>query len=129
MPMLKRMRIYRLVIFGASLGLTLSAVASVEDDFATMKALAEQNSADAQYRLGFKYYKGEGVGQNYLKAFEWYLKAATQGDAKAQYAMGLMYDNGTGIRQSKVLAKEWYAIACDNGNQDGCHHDQIMNPK
>ena len=50
---------------------------------ATIKA-AEQGDADAQYKLGFMYNKGEGVPQDYKKAFYWCTKAAEQGLVNAQ---------------------------------------------
>ena len=34
---------------------------------------------DAQYILGFCYYNGKGVEQNYEEAVKWYRKSANQG--------------------------------------------------
>ena len=52
---------------------------------------AEQGDAEAQYRLGWMYYKGEGVAQSFETARKWHEQAATQGNAEAQYNLGLMY--------------------------------------
>ena len=38
---------------------------------------------DAQNHLGFMYYTGEGVAQDYQEAAKWFRKAAEQGDADA----------------------------------------------
>ena len=85
--------------------------------------LARQGDVHAQWRLGQMYYNGEGVRQDYAKAFEWYQKAAAHensGVAYAQYNLGVMYYNGEGVRQDYAQAKEWVGKACDNGLQIGC---------
>ena len=43
-----------------------------------MFAKANAGDADAQYNLGFMYYNGKGVEQDYKKAYEWYSKSAEQ---------------------------------------------------
>ena len=73
---------------------------------------------EAQYNLGLSYATGEGVRQDYTKAFAWYRRAALQDHVDSQYALGWMYGNG--IRQSATQAKRWQQMACDNGNEDGC---------
>ena len=73
------------------------------------------------------YYNGQGLKQDYKKAFEWFEKAATQGVANAQYNLGIMYDNGEGVRQDKKRAKEWFGKACDGGYQKGCDKYKILN--
>src|ERR1017187_10160622 len=45
---------------------------------------AEQNFAQAQFSLGFRYAKGEGVSKDYEEAVKWWRKAAEQNHAKAQ---------------------------------------------
>ena len=66
------------------------------------------------------YQYGQGVKQDYFKAFEWYQKAADQGYALAQYNLGLMYAKGQGVRQNYTKAKEYFGLACDNKDQKGC---------
>ena len=39
---------------------------------------AEQGDAKAQFNLALRYYKGEGVTQDYAEAAKWYRKAAEQ---------------------------------------------------
>ena len=73
------------------------------------------------------YYKGEGIRQDYEKAFYWYEKSANQGLAMAQNNLGAMYYNGRGVRQNKKVAKEYFGKACDNGYQDGCNNYRILN--
>lgn len=81
----------------------------------------------AQNELGMRYYYGDGVRQNYDKAFEWYQKSAEQGDSDAQLKLGFIFYEGEGVRQNELVAKEWFGKSCDNGNQAGCDNYRILN--
>jgi TPR repeat protein len=80
-------------------------------DYATalkeLRPLAEQGHAEAQYLLGYMYYKGRGVGQDGAATVKWLRKAAEQGDVKAQYLLGYMYYKGQGIGQDDKEAEKW----------------------
>ncbi len=56
-----------------------------QGDYATAlrewNPLAKQGDANAQNNLGFMYYKGHGVPQDYAEAVKWFRKAAEQGNA------------------------------------------------
>lgn len=67
------------------------------------------------YAIGYMYYNGEGVEQDYAEAMEWFEKAAEQGSAEAMYAMGYMYHNGEGVEQDAEKAAEWGQKAMDAG--------------
>ena len=75
------------------------------------------------------YDKGQGVKQDYKKAFELYEKAANQGFAQAQLNVGTMYENAEGVKEDKKKAKEWYKKACDNRIQEGCEYYKDLNQK
>ena len=60
---------------------------------------AEQGDANAQYNLGNRYRKGEGVPQDDKEAVKWFRKSAEQGDASAQCNLGVMYYLGEGVPQ------------------------------
>ncbi|MCP4982834.1 MAG: sel1 repeat family protein [Gammaproteobacteria bacterium] len=47
------------------------------------KQAAEQGHASAQFNLGEMYFKGQGVTQDYTRAYMWWEIAASQGDEKA----------------------------------------------
>lgn len=70
------------VIFvGLVVGLIIGAIIRVVDvviDKWYCKA-AEGGDAQAPYRLGVRYYKGDGVAQDKAEAAKWYRKAAEQG--------------------------------------------------
>lgn len=87
--------------------------------------LAELGNVDAQYYLGGLYYKGEGVGQNYAKAVEWFSKSADQGNPKAQTDLAQCYLFGYGVeRDSKnrchVVSACCYARLCARCTQPRC---------
>lgn len=66
--------------------------------------------------MGQNYYYGNGVEQDYIKAAEWFRKAAEQGDTEAQEYLGGMYYHGKGVEQDYVKAAEWYEKAAEQGN-------------
>jgi TPR repeat protein len=84
--------------------------------FQHFRTPAEQGDARAQHWLGFFYYYGGGVPQNYALAAKWYLKAAEQGYDFAQADLALMYSAGKGVTQSYADALKWFRLAADHGN-------------
>ena len=46
---------------------------------------AEAGDRAAQYKLGYNYYVGGGVAQDFKKVFNWYLKAAQHHHVEAQF--------------------------------------------
>ncbi|CBJ83038.1 conserved hypothetical protein [Xenorhabdus bovienii str. Jollieti] len=70
-------------------------------------ALANSGHIGAQYELGTMYSEGKGVKQDYIKAKDWYEKAALQGDMNSQVSLGVMYYYAEGIPQDYIKAKEW----------------------
>jgi TPR repeat protein len=78
------------------------------------RVTAEQGDADAQYKLGNCYYKGDGgVSKDYTEAAKWYRKAAEQGYADAQFWLGRCYHMGEGIPKDYAEAMEWYTKAAE----------------
>ena len=80
---------------------------------------AEQGDARAQYRLGHRYYEGNGVTKDYTKAAFWIRKAAEQGNSNAQNDLGYCYKNGNGVPKDYSQAVYWYRKAADQGNDAG----------
>ena len=74
-------------------------------DLLTTEVLAEQDSPQEQFNLGWIYETGsEGVTQDYKKAFQWYQKAAVNGNADAQFNLGVMYHEGRGVAKNITKA-------------------------
>ena len=73
------------------------------------------------------YYQGLGVEKDYLKAMEWYQKAAAQGNANAQNNIGVLYENGGfGVEQDYSKAMEWYQKATLQGVARAQYHIGIL---
>src|SRR4051794_9260219 len=74
----------------------------------------------AQYNLGYCYQHGQGVTQDYKKAFEWYYKSANNGCGEGQNSLGECYYYGQGVAQDYKKAIEWYSKSANNG----CYESQ-----
>jgi TPR repeat protein len=79
------------------------------------RALADQDVAIAQYRLGDMYAEGKGVEQNDAKAMQWFQRAADHGIADAQYNLGASYAAGLGVARNDAEAAKWFRRAADQG--------------
>ena len=69
---------------------------------------AEHGNAEAQFSLGFMYYRGEGVPEDDTEAARWLGRSAEKGHARAQYILGIMYEYGKGVPQNDAEAARWY---------------------
>lgn len=77
------------------------------------QVLAKAKAGDdvAQYKVGYDYYLGQGVAQDYAQAAIWWRKAADQGYARAQNNLGVLYTTGQGVPQSFGEAYFWQNLA------------------
>ena len=79
------------------------------------KAAANGN-AEAQRRLGFMYYHGEGVPQDSKRAVALFAKAAGAGDIQSASNLGKMYEFGMGVGQDDGRAASWFRKAAELGD-------------
>jgi hypothetical protein len=84
------------------------------------QAIADAIGGDAvaQYNLGYDFYLGKGVRQDYAQAAQWWRMAAEQGNPSAQNNLGLLYSEGQGVQQSYTQAVAWYSKAGQQGNAE-----------
>jgi len=80
-----------------------------------LEKTAVQGDAKSQYRLGFIYWRGQGVTKDNQEAVRWWKKAAEQGDAEAQANLGTMYELGEGVAENYIEAYKWYILAGAQG--------------
>ncbi|MCB1130488.1 MAG: SEL1-like repeat protein [Verrucomicrobiae bacterium] len=87
----------------------------------TKKAEDPENptNPDSQILLGYRYYKGHGVPQDYGEAARWYRKAADQGHSTAQLALGDMYFEGHGFDRNLAEAAKWWRRSALQGDYGG----------
>ena len=78
-------------------------------------AFANQGNIDAQFNLGWRYGKGQGVNQDYKESLKWYQKAAEQGDKLAQFNLALRFSKGEGTEQDDSKSTIWLRKAAEQG--------------
>lgn len=71
---------------------------------------------EAQRRLGFMYYHGEGVKQDNTRAVSLFEAAAGAGDIPSASNLGMMYEHGMGVGQNDARALSWYQKAAELGD-------------
>lgn len=95
--------------------LTINAHASI----AELRAGANQGNADAEFKLGYAYHKGDGVPQDDKEALAWFHKSADQGNAWAQLNIGLAYQHGWGVAKDDSEAVVWFRKSAEQNNPLG----------
>ena len=76
--------------------------------------LVKLGEFDALSLIGDLYAKGEGVEQNYDKAFEYYNLALEHDCVKANAHIAFLYYHGLGVEQDYKKAFELYKIVAEN---------------
>jgi len=105
---------------------TKHAVTGSKEEIDRLQRWVEKGKAWAQFMLGSKYDRGDGVEQSYQQAKELYELAASQGEADAQYNLGLKYDKGLGVDQSYERAAEYWEAAASQGVASAQFHLGVM---
>ena len=91
-----------------------------EEEVCSMKelrALAEENT-EAQRILGEAFWEGDGVPQDYRKAFNYFEKAAERNDSQALLNLGFMYRKGIACEVDLLKAEELYLRADALGDDE-----------
>ena len=97
-----------------------------DSEYKEIERQAKGGDITKQIKLAEMYYKGEGVTQDYTKAFEWYSKAAAQGNSDAQVNLGDMYYTGDGVAKDYTKAFEWFTKAAEQNNADAQFRIALM---
>ncbi|MBQ7403256.1 MAG: sel1 repeat family protein [Lentisphaeria bacterium] len=118
------MKLTQKLMIGA-VAAVLSFTSFADNEFKIISAAAEKGNAVAQLKLGDFYFHGENVGKSYIKAMEWYEKAADQGNAEAMCNLGVCYQYGFGAKindENLELAVKWYKKAAEKGYARAQYH-------
>ena len=77
--------------------------------FSEMIKAAEQGDDKAQFYLGMRYYKGEGVLEDIVEAYKWFLLAGFYGTAQASDMRGRLVAKMTPeqIIEAQERVKQW----------------------
>ncbi|MEL6168693.1 MAG: tetratricopeptide repeat protein [Pseudomonadota bacterium] len=90
-----------------------------EEAKAALWPAARSGNADAEELIGVMYALGLGVEQDYVRAFEWYLRSAMKGHPGAQSGVGWYYEVGLGMpAPDLVRAYMWYVLSAIGGDPD-----------
>ena len=89
---------------------------------AQTKKWAAAGQPSAQFNLGSRYARGDGVRKNVDQALKWYHLAAAQGDSGAELNLGALYEAGEGVPKDLAMARKWYLLAADQG-LDGAQYN------
>ena len=100
----------KLLLFCLSLCLLVSC-----SQIDRLRKAAEKGDANAQFELGYCYYNGTGVAQDYEQAVGLFRKAAEQGNVDAQLNLGFCYLAGLGVTNDDTQAIYWYRKAAEQG--------------
>lgn len=75
-------------------------------------AVPAADTADALFELGMKYCIGQGVGQDYVSAHQWFNLAALKGsDAARQYRGELAREmTAAQVAEAQRLARDWLTV-------------------
>lgn len=86
-----------------------------------LRKAAYKGNALAQAGLGYKYFMGAGVPQDYNQAALWFTKSGEQGYAVAQNNLAYLFENGLGVDKNIMLAEKLYIEAKNQGFEEACH--------
>lgn len=80
-------------------------------------ALASKGDCQAQYELGLRMIRGDGVPENHKLAVDWLIKSSNQGFEDAQYLLGTCYATGTGVKENDRIALGFFTKAANAANK------------
>lgn len=102
---------------GKALSSSKDSKISTKSSISESGALVRQSDANSQYKLGEKYFKGDGVLQDYVYAHMWLNIAASQGNEKA---IKLRDTVTTLMTPSQIAEAQKLARECVRNNYKGC---------
>ncbi len=88
--------------------------------------LTKEQIIEAQFQLGFRYGKGQGVPLDTSNALKWLRTAAEQGHPDAQADLGVLYARGDGVPTDEVRAYMWFSLSADQGKQQAAKYRDFM---
>lgn len=91
----------------------LTACQALGGEFEDLLTMANEGDAVAQYTVGQKYSKGDGVSKNIGNAVKWLEESAMQGNADAQLSLGRLFIGGRGVPRDSTEAAKWFQLAAE----------------
>jgi hypothetical protein len=85
------------------------------NDLESLKRVAENDDASAQFTLALRYSNGEGVDGDVQQACAWLKRAAGWGHPEAMLHLGIRHERGDGVDQDPAEAFKWYMKSAEAG--------------
>lgn len=76
---------------------------------------AEFDEVEAMFNLGYAFYHGEGISQDFPSAVMWFKRAASMQYPKAEYNLAFCYMNGKGVPCNYDKALELLVASANHG--------------
>lgn len=89
-----------------------------QEAFTKLQQSSQYGHADAIASISFMYYRGEGVGKDYVKSFEHAKVAALHRSALGASMLGICYAYGNGVRKDPLIAYFWLSVGRHFDNND-----------
>lgn len=98
-----------------------------EEAFDLLLPYAEGGDPEAQLKIGFIYFFGEGgKKKDHARAHAWVRKSAVQGNTIAQELLAKMFHYGLGVKQDPEQTYYWCLKAAQGGLPDGQAHLGVL---
>ena len=99
---------FRVPGLGEILGRGISEIMELRERLAEQDDYERKCVSSAKYYLGFMYWHGQGVRQNYEEAVKWFRDSADSGhNDEAQYWLGNAFFSGQCVTWLKIVPKRW----------------------
>ena len=82
----------------------------------------DNGGLDGCYNLGVKYFRGEGVRQDFKRSFALFKKVCDGGKVEGCNNLAVMYNNANGVKKNVKLARTMFKKACDSGYKPSCEN-------
>ena len=93
---------------------------------ANHKNIEKDTTEEELNRLATTYYEGNGVEQDYEKAFTYWERSAAMGNMDAQFRVGFCYFYGIGVKQDYSNAAVWFTKAAEQGEKGAQYNLGVM---
>ena len=108
-----------IIFYSSALTTNTFNTIAFSDQTSAVIALAEEGDMNAQYELGLKYLRGEGLPPLKKDAIKWLSAAANQGHTDAQLVLSNTYLNyGSRDSQEFKKATQWLVQAANQGQPE-----------
>eukprot|EP00818_Percolomonas_sp_WS_P008846 CAMPEP_0117451758 /NCGR_PEP_ID=MMETSP0759-20121206/9187_1 /TAXON_ID=63605 /ORGANISM="Percolomonas cosmopolitus, Strain WS" /LENGTH=1164 /DNA_ID=CAMNT_0005244397 /DNA_START=330 /DNA_END=3824 /DNA_ORIENTATION=+ len=82
----------------------------------------EMVAAEAFHQVALRYFNGNHVRMDKVKAAYYFEKSARKGNMNSQYKLALCYANGEGVPQDREEACYWYRKSAQSGHRESLNN-------